>query len=152
MIEDMTQGRAALLMNLHHSLSDGVGLVRMTEAMVERKREPGRDPGPLPPLAETAPMTHGERFVDALGHEWRRQLGRMQRSVRVARVNLLGLVRDPGAVVRETAESAASIGRMLRPVSEPLSPIMRGRSACGSIRPTCRPRSSAPRRSSPTGS
>jgi len=127
-ISDMAQGRAAMLMKLHHSLSDGVGLVRMTEAMVERKREPGRDPGPLPPLPETAPMTQGERFVDALGHEWRRQLGRMQRSVRAARANLLGLVRDPGALVRETAESAASIGRMLRPVSEPLSPIMRGRS------------------------
>ena len=127
-LPDMAQGRAAILMKLHHSLSDGVGLVRMTEAMVERKREPGRDPGPMPPLSETAPMTQGQRFLDALGHEWRRQLGRMQRSVRVARANLLGLVRDPGALVRETAESAASIGRMLRPVSEPLSPIMRGRS------------------------
>ncbi len=127
-LEDMAQGRAAVLMKLHHSLSDGVGLVRMTEAMVERKPEPGRDRGPLPPLPETAPMTQGERFVDALGHEWRRQLGRMQRSVRAARANLLGLMRDPGALARETAEAAASIGRMLKPVSEPLSPIMRGRS------------------------
>jgi len=127
-LEDMAQGRAAVLMKLHHSLSDGVGLVRMTEAMVERKPEPGRDRGPLPPLPETAPMTQGERFVDALGHEWRRQLGRMQRSVRAARTNLLGLMRDPAALARETAETAASIGRMLKPVSEPLSPIMRGRS------------------------
>ncbi len=127
-LEDMARGRAAVLMKLHHSLSDGVGLVRMTEAMVERKAEPGRDPGPLPPLAETAPMTQGERFVDALGHEWRRQLGRLQRSVRVARSNLLGLASDPGALLRETAEAAASVGRMLKPVSEPLSPIMRGRS------------------------
>jgi WS/DGAT/MGAT family acyltransferase len=127
-LEDMAQGRAALLMKLHHSLSDGVGLVRMTEAMVERKREPGRDPGPLPPLPETSPMTQSERFADALGHEWRRQLGRVQRSVRAARSNLFGLMRDPGALLRESAESAASVGRMLRPVSEPLSPIMRGRS------------------------
>jgi len=52
----------------------------------------------------------------------------MQRSVRAARANLQGLVRDPALLVRETAESAASIGRMLKPVSEPLSPIMRGRS------------------------
>ena len=127
-LEGMAEGRAALVLKLHHSLSDGVGLVRMTEAMVERKREPGRDPGPLPPLAETAPMTQGQRFADALGHELRRQLGRMQRSVRAARANLLGLARDPAALLRETAEAAASVGRMLRPVSEPLSPIMRGRS------------------------
>jgi len=127
-LSDMAQGRSAMVMKLHHSLSDGVGLVRMTEAMVERKREPGRDPGPMPPLAETTPMTQSERFVDALGHEWRRQLGRMQRSTRAARANLAGLLRDPGALVRETAESAASIGRMLKPVSEPLSPLLRGRS------------------------
>ena len=127
-LEGMAEARAALVLKLHHSLSDGVGLVRMTEAMVERKREPGRDLGPLPPLAETTPMTQGQRFADALGHELRRQLGRMQRSVRAARANLLGLARDPAALLRETAEAAASVGRMLRPVSEPLSPIMRGRS------------------------
>jgi len=127
-LEGMTNGRTAMVMKLHHSLSDGVGLVRMTEAMVERKREPGRDPGPLPPLPETAPMTQGQRFVDALGHEWRRQIGRLQRSARAARGGLFGLARDPAALVREAAESAASVGRLLRPVSEPLSPIMRGRS------------------------
>jgi WS/DGAT/MGAT family acyltransferase len=127
-LEGMSAGRAALVLKLHHSLSDGVGLVRMTEAMVERRAEPGRDPGPLPPLADAAPMTQGERFLDALGHEWRRQLGRAQRSLRATRANLLGLVRDPAALARETTESAASIGRMLRPVSEPLSPIMRARS------------------------
>ncbi len=127
-LEGMANGRAAMLMKLHHSLSDGVGLVRMTEAMVERKREPGRDPGPLPPLPETRPMTQGERFVDALGHEWRRQLGRLQRSVAAARAGLFGLARDPSSLLRDTAESAASVGRMLKPVSEPLSPILRGRS------------------------
>src|SRR3990167_5464167 len=103
----MSAGRAALVLKLHHSLSDGVGLVRMTEAMVERRAEPGRDPCPLPPLADAAPMTQGERFLDALGHEWRRQLGRAQRSLRATRANLLGLVRDPAALARETTESAA---------------------------------------------
>jgi len=127
-LEGMAQGRAALVMKLHHSLSDGVGLVRMTEAMVERKREPGRDPGPLPPLTETPPMTQGARFVDALGHEWRRQLGRLERSARAARAGLIELARDPAALLREAAESAASVARMLKPVSEPLSSIMRGRS------------------------
>ncbi len=73
-------------------------------------------------------MTQGERFVDALGHEFRRQLGRVQRSMRAGRATMLGLVRDPAGLVRGTAESAASVGRLLRPVSEPLSPILRGRS------------------------
>jgi WS/DGAT/MGAT family acyltransferase len=127
-LEGLEGGRAALVMKLHHSLSDGVGLVRMTEAMVERKREPGRDPGPMPALPDARVLTQGERFWDALGHEWRRQLGRMRRAANAATGNLARTLRDPAGAAREAADAAASVGRMLQPVSEPLSPLWRNRS------------------------
>src|SRR5262245_28754473 len=38
-VEGLANERAALVLKLHHSISDGMGLVRMTEALVERTRE-----------------------------------------------------------------------------------------------------------------
>ena len=37
-VEGLEEGRSAILMKLHHSVSDGVGLVRMTSSLVERSR------------------------------------------------------------------------------------------------------------------
>jgi WS/DGAT/MGAT family acyltransferase len=123
-IEGMANGGAAMLMKLHHSLSDGVGLVSMTTAMVERSREGSSREKPMPELPASQVMSQRDRVVDALGHEWRRQLGRARRVAGA----LPGLVTNPIASAQAAAEAISSLGRLLRPVGEPLSPIMRGRS------------------------
>ncbi len=123
-IEGMANGGAAMLMKLHHSLSDGVGLVRMTTALVERSREGSSRDRPMPELPPPRVLSQRDRAVDALGHEWRRQLGRARRVARA----LPGLVANPIASAQAVAEAISSLGRLLSPVGEPLSPIMRGRS------------------------
>jgi len=123
-IEGMANGGAAMLMKLHHSLSDGVGLVRMTTALVERGREGSSRGKPMPELPPPRVMSQRDRAVDALGHEWRRQLGRARRVAGA----LPGLVANPIASAQAVAEAVASLGRLLSPAGEPLSPIMRGRS------------------------
>jgi diacylglycerol O-acyltransferase / wax synthase len=127
-IGGLADNRAALVLKLHHSLSDGVGLVKMTAALVEHTRDAEPPPGPLPALPRGRVLTQPERVVDALGHEWRRSLGRLRRVAGTLPRALRSVVADPIGAASGLAEAAASIGRLLRPATTPLSPIMRERS------------------------
>ncbi|MGI9589819.1 MAG: wax ester/triacylglycerol synthase family O-acyltransferase [Myxococcota bacterium] len=131
LIEGLEGGRCAVLMKLHHAISDGVGLVKMTECMVERG--PDDDFSAAPIEVEEAPAPAAEpglwdRLGDALAHRLRSRADRARRIT-------AGLARNAGAALLHPIDTAgeigrtvASAGRILAPASEPLSPIMRERS------------------------
>ena len=121
-VDGLADDRAAMILKLHHSLSDGVGLVRMTTALVERTADAEPPPGPLPPLPNGRVLTQAERVVDALGHEWRRGLGRVRRVVGGVSDGVRSLVGNPLAVAAGLGDVAGSIGRMLRPVDHAAEP------------------------------
>ncbi len=129
-IEGLERGRAALVMKLHHAISDGVGLVKMTSELVETWRvpDPTRTPKPMPPLPEPHYASRSERFLDALGYERRKQVGRALGVVETLRENLPDALLHPLDAGRELTDALASVSRLLRPVNEPLSPLMRERS------------------------
>jgi diacylglycerol O-acyltransferase / wax synthase len=126
-IECLEGGRAAMAMKLHHSLSDGVGLVQMMSCLIDLDRE-GAPASALPQPEPFRVMTMAERILDALGFERRRQVGRAKRTLGLLADSLAGLVRDPLSAAREVGRAVTSVGRLLRPISSPLSPIMGGRS------------------------
>jgi WS/DGAT/MGAT family acyltransferase len=128
LIEGLEGGRCAALLKLHHAISDGVGLVKMTECLIER----GPEDENLPPLVDDEPAftppSDWDRIGDALGRRLstaRRNLGAVASTV--AR-QAFDVARDPIGRLRELGDTAASIGRVLAPASEPMSPIMRERS------------------------
>ncbi len=129
-IDDLAEGGAAMIMKLHHSISDGVGLVQMTSSLVERYREldPGRTPKPMPPAPEARELTRSERIWDAIAFERAQRLGAARRFVGALGREIGGAVRNPLGAARRLSNGVASTGRLLAPVSEPMSPIMRGRS------------------------
>jgi WS/DGAT/MGAT family acyltransferase len=129
-VEGLAGERAGLVLKLHHAISDGVGLVQMMGRMMEtwRTPDPKRKPRPLAPLPEPVYKGIGERFLDALGHERRKQVGRALGVLDALRSGIPEALRHPVETGRELAEALASVGRLLQPVSEPLSPLMRGRS------------------------
>src|SRR5690606_41511380 len=51
LVEGLEGGQAALLLKVHHALTDGVGGLALAEHVVDRSRRPA-DLGPLPPLAQ----------------------------------------------------------------------------------------------------
>jgi WS/DGAT/MGAT family acyltransferase len=129
-VEDLAGGKAGLVMKLHHAISDGVGWVQMMGRLLEtwRTPDPKRKPKTLPPLPEPVYKGIGERFLDALGHERRKQVGRALGVLDALRTGIPEAIRHPVDTSRELSEALASVGRLLAPVSEPLSPLMRGRS------------------------
>jgi WS/DGAT/MGAT family acyltransferase len=123
-LEGLEGGRGALVLKLHHSISDGMGLVRMTEALVERTREGPATEKEAPDAPEGREWSQLELARDELAHEWRRQLGRLRR----LGGGLAGAALRPLDSAAELRRSLDSLRRGLAPIGEPLSPLLRGRS------------------------
>jgi len=131
-VEGLEDGRTAILIKLHHSVSDGVGLVRMTSSLVERTREPDprrRAPaGSLLEPEDRGPRGPFDETLDALRYRAGANLDRTSRAVRGLGRGAGRLLRDPGGALASAARLGGSVTRALRPVKEPLSPLMRKRS------------------------
>ena len=121
-MEGLEGGRGALVLKLHHSISDGMGLVRR-RGVVDRTREAAAEKD-APEDHEAREWSQLDLVRDELAHEWRRQIGRLRR----IGSGLLGAARHPLESSGELRRSLDSLRRGLAPVGEPLSPILRGRS------------------------
>lgn len=108
---------------MHHSVIDGVGAMRLAMAFLATRPE-GRGRGPLPPVPEPEDPAPGALVAEAFA-----DCGRRAASV-VGHVpgDVVRAARPPLGSARGVAALATSTGRMLRPVTRPLSPIMTGRS------------------------
>jgi WS/DGAT/MGAT family acyltransferase len=122
-VEGLADGKAAVIQKLHHSITDGVGAIKLAMVLFDLERDPD-DPGhtPAAPDAEH-PSPWGLTF-EALRHERRRQLGIVRRSIGSA----TRAARRPAANFRSMGELAASAGRILAPATTPHSPVMTERS------------------------
>jgi WS/DGAT/MGAT family acyltransferase len=130
-VSGLEHGRTALLIKLHHAVSDGVGLVRMTSSLVERSPEPRPErPGTAESgsiLDEPSRGAFGETLA-ALRYRAGENLERTTRVAGALGAGALRALRDPLGAARDAGHAARSVARMLRPVSEPLSQVMRERS------------------------
>lgn len=129
-VDDCADGGAAMIMKLHHSISDGVGLVQMTASLVEHYREPDpqRAPKPMPPAPEFQALTRAQRMWDAVAWEQAHQADAAKRLAGALTRELGNAVRHPVEAVRRLSAGVLSTAHLLAPVSAPLSPIMGGRS------------------------
>ena len=127
LVDGLPEGRAALVMKVHHSLTDGIGGIQIAGHVVDLEREPP----PLGPMPEV-PSTPPDGRLDALVHPVAFQLSRATAAGR----ELLGEL--PGAVARsatrplgalgDAVETARAVANFVRPVTSRRSPVMVGRS------------------------
>ena len=126
LIEGLEGDRAALVMKVHHSLTDGIGGMQI--AMLVFETTPALGPVDEVPLPETAPVPNAIGLArGALGHSVDRVVGAVRTGmadmVPVARA----VVRHPLRSVLDALATASSLGRFVAPVSDTLSPIMTAR-------------------------
>ncbi len=123
LVDGLPGGRAALIMKLHHSLTDGVGAVRLAPVLFDSVREPGFVPHPDEP-----PDSDRSALVTAgLAHTVGGIAGLAARGVRAAVPAALQILRDPVGSARVVADTVRSIATTVAPVVDILSPVMRGR-------------------------
>ena len=113
LVEGLEGGRAAFVMKFHHTITDGVGGVDLAGTVFDTSRRGSARSAKAapPPEPETEPED------DAL---WRQVAGAMRVGLRAAT--------QPTATAKGAVRFAKSLARMLEPVPEPMSPVLRGRS------------------------
>jgi WS/DGAT/MGAT family acyltransferase len=125
-VDGMSAGRSAIILKVHHAITDGVGGVRLMLELFDLA--PDAPERAMPPEPVVHVMNQTERFVDAFQHERRRQAGMLRRTAASGVEGLVGVAYDPTGAVVNTTELLSSAARLLRPVATPLSPIMTRRS------------------------
>ncbi|MET1048851.1 MAG: wax ester/triacylglycerol synthase family O-acyltransferase [Acidimicrobiales bacterium] len=126
-VEGLEEGRAGLIMKIHHAVTDGVGGVKLLLETFDAEPDPG-EPGDLPEAPAVHVMGQAERLADAVAHEQRRVMGVAKRSFGTLSTAALVTVADPVGAGARVSETVASALRLLAPASEPLSPLMTERS------------------------
>lgn len=121
--EGLPDGRAALVMKMHHALTDGVGAVRLAPTLFDTVPEPAFVPHPEEPEEPGG----GALLPAAIAHTTGQLVGLAGRVANAAGPAAWQLLRDPAGSLRAAWETVQSIGRTIAPVTEVRSPVMRGR-------------------------
>jgi diacylglycerol O-acyltransferase len=127
-VEGLTDGQAATILKLHHSISDGVGFVQIAMNLFDLERDPATPLPEMPdePLVDV--LSTPARMIDAFQHERRRLLGIGKRLPSTIGRAVQASLTDPIGAARTATETAASMGRMLGMTVRPVSPVMVDRS------------------------
>ena len=127
-LDGMADDTAAVIIKLHHTITDGVGGVKLGMHLFDLEATPSGDGGPMPPLPPMHVMNQWERVIDAWKHEQRQGLELATRLIPAVAGGLAHLAWQPAPTLQRAADMAASLGRLLAPAGQPLSPVMTGRS------------------------
>ena len=125
-VTDLADGGAALIMKIHHAITDGVGAVQIALVLFELERDTAL--AEMPDAPDVDVLGQVDRFVDAFQHEGRRGLGIAKRLPSMAAAAAGAALSDPLGSARRLSETASSVARLAAPANEPLSPVMTGRS------------------------
>jgi WS/DGAT/MGAT family acyltransferase len=123
LVEGLPDGAAALVLKVHHALTDGIGGVQIAAQVVDLTRE-GFDLGPLPPAPEARRTWPFEDVVESVGYDLRRLADLTATVAKAAPRTALGTVRDPLGTAARTAREARSLLHFVRPVTDTRSPVM----------------------------
>jgi diacylglycerol O-acyltransferase / wax synthase len=126
LVEGLQHGRAAFIQKVHHSVTDGVGGMQMARLMLDGSRNPRQ-----PRLAKSAQRADDEgelaSLADWIAENVHTASSLSRRGAQVLPSLANRAVKNPLDPVASVARGVRSIGKLLAPVTEPLSPVMTGR-------------------------
>ena len=126
LLEGLPDNRAALVIKVHHALTDGIGGIQLATHVVDFERN-GSVLGPVPELPVGRPRGPLDGVADAAIYTARRVTDSLHHLVTFAPGVVVHAVRHPVEVVTDAATTAASIARFVRPVTTTQSPVMTSR-------------------------
>jgi diacylglycerol O-acyltransferase len=127
LLEGLEDGRAAWVLKVHHSLTDGLGGVQLAMLLHSRRREhTPKKPMPAPP--EPEPLGRFGALADRLRARLAHAPGGLLEGLRRATSVAGAVAAHPQDAAGDALGLARSFGRMLAPPPCPPSPLLRGRS------------------------
>ena len=124
LVDGLADGGAALVMKVHHAVTDGVGAVHLMLELFSLTPDESVDDLEMPPPPPVEVLGQAQRVRHAVDHELRRSVHALRETGRAAR----SLELDPVGTARHIAATLASLGRLAQPSPRPLSPLMTERS------------------------
>lgn len=125
-VEGLSGGRAALLAKMHHTVTDGIGGLRLSAMFVDVERDAPDPPAPEEHVAAAPGWVAGSGMAEALAHGLRRQLGISRRMATSAMEALLHPERL-SVVAAEAPEILRSLLRQMVVTDQARSPLWAGR-------------------------
>ena len=125
LVDGLENGRAALVLKVHHSLTDGIGGIQVAQHVIDLSAEPS-DLGPMPDLPTSDPLPFGSAgpLLDALGYDLSHALQNGLSRLRALPGDTVHALRDPWGAVSGAITTTLSIARFVRPITDTLSPLM----------------------------
>mgnify|MGYP003585117940 CR=1 FL=1 len=128
-IEGLKGNRAALIMKIHHAITDGIGGMAMAASLFGLSEEPSqRAEQPMPDVEATGHEDAKERIVEGAEYQAKTTVDQIKDMAGGAKTLVTGTVTDPVGTVKNSVDFTQSAARILAPASTPMSPVMRGRS------------------------
>lgn len=126
-LDGLEGGRAAIVLKVHHSVTDGVGGIDLLTHIVDFERDA---PEPAQPAIVPPPEVYGvgDVVVDSVSHTVRRLIGIGRRTPAIAAEIANAIRSDTVGAASNAARTAESIARILAPATAPLSPLLTERS------------------------
>lgn len=128
-VEGLKGNKAAVVMKIHHAITDGVGGMAMAASLFDLTDDPSKRPDvQLPELEDTGHEDTIDRLVEGAEYTAKTALEQARGVVGKGRDLVTGTVTDPIGAVKSGVDFTSSAARILAPASTPMSPVMRGRS------------------------
>ncbi|MGZ8761920.1 MAG: wax ester/triacylglycerol synthase family O-acyltransferase [Acidimicrobiia bacterium] len=129
-VDGLADGTSAMILKVHHSMTDGVGGLELLMGLFDLERVP--DPGDDSPDSRTEPedldaLTPLGLVGPSIDHRRRRTMGIAHRGVGEGLRAAQRLALDPTGTATEAARAGKSVAEYLAPATSPRSPIMQGR-------------------------
>ena len=124
-VDGLSDGTTAVIIKIHHSITDGVGGMKLQLALFDLAPD---DPTPeLPPTPDIHVLSQPERVADAVSYETQRSASLFTSWAKRGLGGALGAITDPIGALAGAEELTESVFRMVKPAS-PLSPLITERS------------------------
>lgn len=127
-VEELDDGGAAMIVKLHHAITDGVGAVAMAFILFEGEANPPDTGLPLPPEPQPDVLDPWGRLVDGVRHGIDREREAGTLAAGGLSTALGAFLQDPAATLQRGMTVAASAARLVAPAVHPKSPVMGARS------------------------
>lgn len=122
-IDGLPKGESAILMKLHHSLTDGIGGMELALRLFDKEPDVDDEP-PMPEAPEGEHLSTLDVIRDALAVDARQVLRNTSRLATGALPAAVRAARSPRSAVRDAWGLMWSVARTVRPVSDTGSPVM----------------------------
>ncbi len=125
-VEGLPDGAAALVMKVHHALTDGIGGIQLAQHVVDLDRK-GTKRLPVPPPPPGPSDGSVARVADAARYRLGRSVELANGVARQVPDVVRAVTRRPMRVPEEVGRAARSVARFVRPITSTLSPVMQER-------------------------